>query len=196
MRNITAIFNKELKSYFNSPIAYIVISIFLLIAGWFFASVLFIRNQASLRYIFNIIPIIFIFFAPALTMRTISEERRAGTIEVLLTMPVQDYEVILGKFFSSLFIILVALLLTLPYYITLAWLGNVDNGAIIGGYLGLFLIGALYISIGILASSLTRNQIVAFLIALFIVVIFFMLDKVLFFFSGMLATLLEYLSSM
>jgi ABC-2 type transport system permease protein len=184
----------ELKSYFNSPIAYIVITIFLLISGWFFFSGLFIAEQASLRGLFSIVPFVFMFFAPAISMRLISEEKRSGTIEVLVTLPVKDWEIILGKFLSALILLSVAVLLTLTYALTLSFMGNLDEGALVGGYLGLILIGATYLSVGIFTSSFTRNQVVAFVVSFVIVFILFMLDKVVFFFPGFLANFLEYLS--
>jgi len=185
---------RELKSYFNSPIAYIVITIFLLISGWFFFSGLFMANQASLRGLFSIVPFVFMFFAPAISMRLISEEKRSGTIEVLATLPVKDWEIILGKYLSALILLSIAVLLTLTYALTLALLGNLDEGALVGGYLGLIFVGATYLSVGVFTSSFTRNQVVAFVVSFVIVFILFMLDKIVFYFPGFLATLLEYLS--
>ncbi len=194
MNNILAVLKKELKSYFNSPIAYIIITVFLSIAGYFFAAGLFIVNEASARNVMGVIPLIFIFFIPAITMRLISEEKKIGTIELLLTMPLKDSEIILGKFFASIVLLLIALLFTLVYVITISLLGNPDGGPIWGGYVGLMLMGSAYLSIGIYASSITENQIVSFIIAFIIIFIFFMLDKVLVFAPAALAPILEYLS--
>ena len=194
MNNILAVLKKELKSYFNSPIAYIIITVFLSIAGYFFAAGLFIVNEASARNVMGVIPLIFIFFIPAITMRLISEEKKIGTIELLLTMPLKDSEIILGKFFASIVLLLIALLFTLVYVITISLLGNPDGGPIWGGYVGLMLMGSAYLSIGIYASSITENQIVSFIIAFIIIFIFFMLDKVLVFAPVALAPILEYLS--
>lgn len=185
---------RELKSYFNSPIAYIVITIFLLISGWFFFSSLFIVEQVSLRGLFSIVPFVFMFFAPAISMRLISEEKRSGTIEVLATLPVKDWEIILGKFLSALILLSVAVLLTLTYALTLSFMGNLDGGALVGGYLGLILVGATYLSIGVFTSSLTKNQVVAFVVSFVIVFALFMLDKVAIFFPGFLAGFLQYIS--
>jgi len=185
---------RELKSYFNSPIAYIVITIFLLITGWFFFNSLFIAEQASLRGLFAMIPFIFMFFAPAVSMRLISEEKRSGTIEVLATLPVKDWEIILGKFLSALILLSIAILLTLTYALTLSFMGNLDEGSLVGGYLGLILVGATYLSAGVFTSSLTKNQVVAFVISFVIVFALFMLDKVVIFFPGFLAGFLEYIS--
>jgi len=185
---------KELKSYFDSPIAYIIITIFLLISGWFFFSDLFLVNQATLRNLFGIIPFIFMFFIPAITMRLLSEEKKSGTIEILLTLPVKDHQIILGKFLAGMFLISVAVILTLVYAFTLFGLGNLDFGSVASGYLGLILLGATYLSIGIFTSSLTQNQIVAFIISFMIIFVLYLLDNVLIFVPGFLASVLEYLS--
>ncbi|MDH4221907.1 MAG: ABC transporter permease [candidate division Zixibacteria bacterium] len=185
---------RELKSYFNSPVAYIVITIFLLISGWFFFNNLFIANQADFQGLFSVAPFIFMFFAPAISMRLISEEKRSGTMEILVTLPVKDWEVVLGKYLSALILLSVAILLTLTYTLTLSTLGNLDEGALVGGYLGLIMVGATYLSVGIFTSSLTKNQVVAFVLSFVIVFILFMLDKVVIFFPGFLAGFLEYLS--
>lgn len=195
MSNHIVVFcKKELRSFFDSPIAYIVITIFLLISGWFFFSDLFLVNQASLRNLFNIIPFIFMFFIPAVAMRLISEEKRSGTIEVLLTLPVKDYEIILGKFLAGLILIFVAVILTLVYSLTLSGLGNLDFGSVAAGYLGLMFLGATYLSVGVFTSSLTQNQIVAFITGFVIVFALYMLDKVLIFLPGFLSSFFEYLS--
>jgi len=194
MPNVIPIFRKELRSYFNSPIAYIVITVFLLISGWFFSTNLFLVNQATLRSAFGVIPLIFIFFVPAISMRLISEEKKSGTIELLVTMPIKDHEIILGKFFSALVLVAIALIFTFFYGLTIAFLGNVDEGPVIGGYLGLLLMGAAYLALGLFASSLTENQIVAFIVAFLIIFILFMFDKILFFVPTWMASILEYLS--
>ena len=185
---------KELKGYFDSPIAYIIITIFLLISGWFFFSDLFLVNQATLRNLFGIIPFIFMFFIPAITMRLLSEEKKSGTIEILLTLPVKDHQIILGKFLAGMILISVAVILTLVYTLTLSWLGNLDFGSVVSGYLGLILLGAAYLSIGIFTSCLTQNQIVAFILSFLIIFVLYLLDNVLIFVPGFLASVLEYLS--
>jgi ABC-2 type transport system permease protein len=194
MQNVISIARKEIRSYFTSTIAYVVITVFLLITGWFFSTNLFLVNQATLRAAFGIIPIIFIFFVPAITMRLISEEKKSGTIELLVTMPIKDYEIIIGKFLSALSLVAIALLFTFTYVLTIALLGNADAGPIIGGYLGLLLMSGAYLALGLFASSLTQNQIVAFIIAIAIIFVLFMLDKILFFVPAGLATIFEYLS--
>jgi ABC-2 type transport system permease protein len=192
--HIAILCKKELKGYFDSPIAYIVITIFLLITGWFFFSDLFLVNQASLRNLFGIVPFIFMFFVPAVTMRLLSEEKRSGTIELLLTLPVRDYEIILGKFLSGLILISVAVILTLVYTLTLSGLGDLDAGSVAAGYIGLIFLGATYLSVGVFTSSLTQNQIVAFITSFLIIFVLFMLNKVLIFVPSFLASFFEYLS--
>jgi ABC-2 type transport system permease protein len=195
MSNHAAVFcKKELRTFFDSHIAYIVITIFLLICGWFFFSDLFLVNQASMRNLFGIIPFIFMFFVPAVTMRLISEEKRSGTIEVLVTFPVRDHEIIVGKFLAGLILIAVAVILTLVYAITLSGIGDFDFGSVVSGYIGLIFLGAAYLSIGIFTSCLTQNQIVAFITSFVIIFALFMMDKVLMFMPTLLASFLEYLS--
>jgi ABC-2 type transport system permease protein len=186
---------KEFKGYFNSPSAYIILVAFLLISGWFFVSPLFINNSAELRSLFNIVPILYIFFIPAITMGLIAKEKNTGTIELLTTFPIKDSEIILGKFWASLSLILIGLLFTLIYLITIVILGkNVDFGAIFCGYLGLIFLGAVYSSIGLFASSLTNNQIVAFIISFFIIFFLFILQYTLLLIPSYIVGLFQYLS--
>lgn len=186
---------KELRGFFNSAVAYVVLTLFLLIAGWFFASGLFLVGQADMRDLFSpVIPLIFLFFIPALTMRLIAEEKKSGTIELLVTMPIRDVEIVLGKYLAAVILVASALALTFAYPLTISILGNPDSGALIGGYLGLLLMGAAYVAIGMFTSGLTQNQIIAFIIGFVIVFGLFMLDKVLIFFPGTVASVLEYAS--
>jgi ABC-2 type transport system permease protein len=194
MRNTWIIFKREFRSYFDSPVAYIVISIFLILIGWFFFSPFFIANRATMRDFFILVPIMYLFFAPAVAMRLIAEEKRSGTIEILITLPVRDQEVILGKYFASLALLLVALILTLPFPITVSYLGDLDWGPVWGGYLGLFLMGGAYLAIGILASTWSEHQLVAFFTALFISLIFFFLNRFLPLLPDAIASPVEYLS--
>jgi len=194
MNNILTIFRREMRSYFNSPVAYIVITLFLLISGYFFSSTLFLINSADLRSLFNISSFVLMLFIPAVTMRLLAEERRSGTIEILVTMPVKDSEIVLGKFFAAFALTALAILLTFVAYVTVASLGNADFGASFGGYLGLLLMSAVYIAIGVFTSSLTQNQIVAFIVGFVIIFALFMLDKVLPFLPAALASAFEFLS--
>ncbi len=191
--NIFAIFRRELRSYFNSPVAYVVIVVFLAIIGWFFTSNLFLMNVASLRVVFELVPLVFLFFVPAITMRLLAEEKKSGTLELLTTKPVLDAEIILGKFLAAWVLLVAALVPTLLYVVTLAVLGSPDLGPVATGYLGLLLMGAVYIGIGLFASSLTENQIVAFIISFLIVLALFLMDKILMYVPEGIASTVEFL---
>ncbi|MEE4258056.1 MAG: ABC transporter permease [Bacteroidales bacterium] len=169
MKNIWIIAKRELSSFFGSLMAYILLVIFLGFSGlftWFIGQDVFFIKQASLQAFFNIAYWTLFFFIPGITMRLFAEENRSGTIELLLTKPVNDWQVVMGKFTATLLLIIVALLLTLPYYITISFIGPIDHGATLTGYLGLIFMSAAYISIGIFASSISTNQIVGYLLAL------------------------------
>ena len=166
MRNILTIFQKEYKSYFNSPIAYIFIITFILFSSWLFFRTFFLIGQAHLRPLFGILPWLFLILAPAITMRAWAEEKKLGTMEILMTLPIKDHEVVLGKFFASFLFIITAVLLTSPLPLTVCILGEPDTGTIVGGYLGACLMGGAYLAIGLFISSLTKNQIVAFIISI------------------------------
>ncbi|MCD4735896.1 MAG: ABC transporter permease subunit [Bacteroidales bacterium] len=175
MDKVWAITKRELRSFFDSLMAYIMLVAFLGFSGfftWLYGADIFFVKQASLGAFFNIAYWTLFFFIPALTMRQFAEENRAGTIELLLTKPVTDWQVVLGKFMSTFMLIVIALVLTIPYYITVANIGPIDHGAVMSGYLGLLLMSAAYISIGIFASSVSNNQIVGYLLALFIGIFF------------------------
>ena len=166
MTNITAIFKKEFKSYFNSPIAYIFITFFLGISSWLFFRGFFIQNQAEMRSFFGLMPWIFLFFIPAVTMKLWAEEKKIGTIEILMTLPIRDAEVVVGKFLASLALLAVTVLLSLVLTFSVMYLGDPDGGTLIAGYIGLLLMGAAYLAIGLFASTLTENQIVAFILGI------------------------------
>lgn len=169
MTSINIIIKKELDSAFNSWSTYIGYIIFFCVCGfytWLSRDNLFYIGQANLSPIFIIINWTQLFFIPALTMKSIADEKRNGTIELLLTKPIKTTELILGKFFSYLIISTLAILLTLPYYITISMLGDIDHGSVLLGYLGLIAISSCYISIGLLASSLSRTAVTAFFASL------------------------------
>jgi len=193
LSNTNTIFRKELRSYFNSAVAYVVIVVFLAIVGWVYTSSMFLINVASLRLMFEWIPLVFLFVVPAITMRLLAEEKKAGTIELLTTKPLYDWEVVAGKFFAAWVLIALALLPTLIYYIMVVFLGDIDNGPVIGGYIGLLLMAGVYIAVGLLASSLTENQIVAFIIGLLLMFALFLMDKVLIFIPDFMTSVVEYL---
>ena len=181
MRQAVHIFKKEFKSYFVSPIAYIVIAIFLLVTGWFFFATFFLIGQANLRNFFSMLPIIFSFVIPAITMRLVSEELNIGSYEILLTMPVTFSDVVVGKFMAALAFVVAMLIPTMSYPITVTALGQLDWGPVMGGYIGSFLLGGAFCAIGLFASALTRNQIVAFIIGMAICFCLTLIDKMLVF---------------
>jgi len=195
MKQAVHIFKKEFRTYFVSPIAYIVISIFLLVTGWFFFTTFFLYNQANLRNFFSLLPIIFSFVVPAVTMRLFSEELNVGSYEILLTMPVTFLDVVVGKFLSAVAFIAVMIAPTLSYPITVSFLGELDWGPVAGGYLGAVLLGASFSAIGLFASSLTRNQIIAFIIGMAICFSLVLVDKMLFFLPQTLLGILSYLGA-
>ena len=164
MKNIFTITKREFLAYFHSAIAYVYLAVFLLVISWIFLRQFFVLGEADLRVFFSFTPWVFLFFVPATAMSKWSEEQKQGTLEVLCTLPVHDYQLILGKFFAGLSLIATALLLTLPLAFTVSFLGPLDWGPVIGGYLGLLFLGGSYLAIGLMVSSLTKNQIVAFLL--------------------------------
>lgn len=195
LRHVGIILRKEMGAYFNSTVAYITLVVFLLISGWFFSSSFFLINESDLRGLFNIIPVIYLFFIPAITMGLIAREKSSGTMELLVTLPLEDWEVIVGKYLAAVVLIAVGLLYSLFHFITLSFVGtNIDPGAIFSGYLGLLLAGGVYAAAGIFCSTVTGNQITAFILAFLIVFVFFMMDKVLFFIPGFLAGIVQYIS--
>lgn len=174
---IRAIVKKELRHYFFSPLAYVVISIFLAITGWFFTSNLFLIKEAELRGVMEIMPLVLMFFIPAITMRTIAEEKKLDTIQLILTMPLKEWQLVVGKYLSVLILFLVTLLFSLFYPLVLSLIGDPDTGVIISSYLGIVLLGSSYIAIGIFASSLTSNQVIAFISGFSIIFSVFMISR-------------------
>lgn len=196
MENIKHIFKKEYKAYFVSPIAYIVISVFLIIVGWLFFSTFFLDRQASLTRLFTLLPVTFAFIIPAVTMRLFSEEINIGSYELLHTLPVSNQEIIIGKFLAAVAFIGVMLSPTIVYALSTAFLGDLDWGPVIGGYLGAILLGAAFSAIGLMASSLTRNQVVAFIISMAVCFsLTLMMDFVLFFLPNSIVGFFQYLSA-
>jgi ABC-2 type transport system permease protein len=175
------IFRKEIRSFFSSLIGYIVIGVFLLVLGLvlfvFTDSSLLDKPYASLEPLFTMAPIVFLFLIPAVTMRSFAEENQNGTIELLLTKPLSEWDIVLGKYFASLCLVLIALLPTVLYFFTMYELGsprgNIDTGAVLGSYFGLFMLATGFTAIGLFASSLSNNQIVSFLAGTFISFFFY-----------------------
>lgn len=179
--------HKELSTALNSPATYVIFVIFLLISGWLFASPLFQLNQSALDTFLRPLPLIFTFLIPALTMRTFSEEFKAGTIEYLATLPIKDYEIVLGKYLGALGFLAILMLFTLAFPIVLLIVGRPDLGQVVGAYASIIGLGAFFCAIGLWASSVTRNQVVAFIIGFFICFIFFLMNRLADFFPGFLA---------
>jgi len=177
VKNTWTITRKEFRSYFDSPVAYIYITFFLMLSSWLFLRGFFLVGQASMRGFFGILPWLLLFFVPAATMRLWAEEKKLGTIELLMTLPVKDHEVVLGKFLASFFFLTVTLALTFSLPILISVLGDPDGGAIWGGYIGAVLLGASFLAIGLFVSSLTENQIVAFIIGITLIFAFFIVSE-------------------
>jgi len=194
MRHIFTIGGRQFRSYFNGPVAYIVICIVMLALGFFFWKTFFLFGLASAREMFRWLGLILVFALPALTMGLLAEEKRTGTIELLITMPVTESQVILGKFVGVLGLYAVLLLLTIPYPISVSTLGNLDWGPVWSGYLGLLLQGSAVLAIGLMASSWTSNQLIALFVALTLSVFFWVLDKFLALLPTNAASALEWLS--
>lgn len=175
MRNVFYVAGKELRSYFVSPVAYIIVAFWLVITGLFFTASA-TAGDASMRNVFGVIPILLLLISPALTMRLLAEESRTGTLELLLTAPVKDWSVVVGKFLGALGLYVAMMFLTVLYPLILVlFRGDPDWGPIASGYLGLLLLGMAFLSVGLLASSLTSNQILSAVIALAILLVLFII---------------------
>lgn len=207
------IFKKEMRLYFSSPVAYVVGTFFLLISGWFFSQILFIYSlqsmqsmmnpmmagnlnptEAIMRPLFSNMSVVLLFFIPMLTMRLFAEEKKSGTIELLLTYPVRDGEVLLGKFLAALALYAVLLILTLLYPALIAYFARVEWGAILTGYLGMLLLGATFLAVGVFISSLTENQIVAGFSTFGVLLAFWIIGWGADSASGLLRNVLQYVS--
>ncbi len=177
MRNVWTITHRELKSLFVSPVAYVVSALFLVAMGYLFSLILINTQDASLRSTFNNMIFVLLLLAPALTMKLLADEQRMGTIELLLTSPIDDWQVVLGKFLGSLVLFAVMFLgPTLFYVLILAVYGPPDYGPILTGYLGVLLLGASFLAIGVFTSSLTQNQVIAYFAGLVILLLLWIAD--------------------
>ena len=194
LHNIRVIARREFISYFATPLGYIVIGMFLLLVGFlmFFAFGFFTSNRASLQPMFTSISWLLPLISPAIAMRTFAEESRTGTLEMLITQPVKDWEVILGKYLGALGLLGVLIVSTFSYPVFISRMGDLDWGPVAGGYLGLLLGGAAYISFGVMVSSFTKDQITAFFVSFIVGAVFFLMNKALIFFGGA-ASVIEYL---
>lgn len=186
---------RELKAYFTSPMAYIVTGLFLLAAGFLFFSTFFLNNSADLRQFFGILPVLLSFFIPALTMRLFSEERKSGSYETLLTLPVTEFQIVLGKFAAAFLSGAAMLAPTVFYYITCRVFGTPDSGPVIGGYIGALFLVAAFSAVGLFASSITKNQIIAFFTAFAICIVFSLISIFLIFMPPAVVSFCTFLSA-
>tara|TARA_Y100000588_G_scaffold393734_1_gene510900 strand:- start:4928 stop:5641 length:714 start_codon:yes stop_codon:yes gene_type:complete len=195
VRNIRTIYTKELMGYFKSPMAYIFLVSFVLLNGYFFSNTFFLINQSDMRALFNIVPLVYLFFCPVVTMGLIARENNIGTAELIATLPIKDHEFVLGKYLAAVTLIAAGLAFTLVHFFSLLAVGsNIDIGANLGGYVGLLLVGAFYASIGTFASSTTDNQVIAFIVGALGVLVFYLLDKLLMFVPSTIAAAVQYLA--
>jgi gliding motility-associated transport system permease protein len=176
MRGFGILLLKEERALFSSPIAYVLISVFLLLMGYTFTVTLFLNKVATLVHMFFQMSVLFLLMVPAITMRLVAEERKSGTLELLLTAPVIEIQIVLAKFLASMTLILIMLSLSASYAVVLGTCGDPDWGPIHSGYLGLVLLGSALVALGLLASSLTANQIVAAMLSLGLFLLLWMLD--------------------
>lgn len=195
MHQVTLIMGRELKDFFISPIAYIVIAVFLLVTGWLFFSTFFVFGQADMRNFFNLLPMTFAFVVPAITMRLFAEELNTGSYEILLTLPVTFGDIIVGKFLAGAVFVGAILLPTVSYPVFIALMGELDWGPVIGGYAGALMLGAAFTAIGLFASALTRNQIIAFIVGAVICFSLTTIDRMLFFFPAPLLDIVNYVGA-
>ena len=195
MHNLKIIYDREMKMFFNTPMAYIFLGVFVIANGYFFTTTFFLIKQSDLRQLFDIISWIYIIFVPAITMGLIAKENGSGTIEIIATLPVKNSEYVLGKYLAALSLIGVGLLITMFHYFTLLNVGtNIDHGAILSGYFGLLLLGGLYAAIGLFFSSLTNNQVIALIASASLAFSFFLLGKMLIFMPSWMSQFIQYLS--
>lgn len=196
MRKIYAIAKRQLGRDFNSPVAYVVVILFLLVTGSLFWTAFFEEiSVVSMQGFFQQAPLFLVFFAPAITMGAFAEERRTGTLELLMTMPVSNAQIVAGKFAASMVVLSVVFAMTLPYPYTLSLLGDLDWGSVAAGYIGLLLLGGAYNAIGLMASSFTRDQVVAVLVAFSLCFVLYFIDQLADPASGAGARLVEYAST-
>tara|TARA_Y100001970_G_C14174379_1_gene826100 strand:- start:472 stop:1185 length:714 start_codon:yes stop_codon:yes gene_type:complete len=195
MHNLKIIFNREMKMFFNTPMAYIFLGVLVIVNGYFFTNTFFLIKQSDLRQLFSTMSWIYIIFVPAITMGLIAKDNGSGTMEIMSTLPIKNSEYVLGKYFAACALILVGLCFTFFHYFTLINVGtNIDHGAILCGYFGLVLLGGLYASIGIFFSSITNNQVIAFIASATVSFTFFLIGKMLIFMPNFLSQFFQYIS--
>jgi ABC-2 type transport system permease protein len=194
MRNVWAVATRELRGYFLSPLAYLVIAFFLFGAGLLFGLIIESSREASLRGLISNVSVLFLFVVPMISMRLLAEEQRTGTIELLLTNPVQEWQIVVGKFAASILLVAVMVGLTLLYPLFLFIFGNPDRGPIVAGYLGVLLQAGAFLAVGLWASSLTENQIVAAVLAFIFLLVLWLSDNLGQSLGGTLGTIVSYTS--
>jgi gliding motility-associated transport system permease protein len=198
MRNTLAVARKDLREFFDAPAAYIVVVVFLLVAGWMFFSQLFLFERADTRVLFTPSPfspsMLVVILAPAVAMRLIAEERKTGTIELLTTMPITDGQVILGKFLAAFVLLAIALGLTVVYPVTVSLIGPLDWGPVISGYVGMLLFAGSLLAVGLACSTLTESQIVAFIVGFIVCAVLYYVYWLQFFLPRGIAPIVEFLS--
>ncbi len=174
MGMVATVFKRELSSFFATPVAYVFITIFLILSGvfTFFIGSFYERGQADLLPFFNFHPWLYLFLVPAIAMRIWSEERKSGSIELLMTLPITTLQAVLGKFLAAWSVLGLSLLLTFPLWLTVNFLGNPDNGVIVAAYIGSWLMSGAFLAIGMCMSALTKNQVVAFILAVVLCFVF------------------------
>jgi ABC-2 type transport system permease protein len=174
MSGIGAVLKRELASYFATPIAYVFIVVFLLVLGWFtfFFAAFYERGQADLASFFTWHPWLFLFLVPALSMRLWAEERKSGSIELLMTLPIETWQAVVGKFLAAWIFTAIAIVLTFPVWITVNYLGSPDNGVIVAGYVGSLLMSGGFLAIGACISAATKNQVIAFILSVVVCLVF------------------------
>jgi len=195
MNTRAVIVKRELGAYFTGAVGYIVIGLFLLISGFLFFNVFFLENRAELRRFFSTLPVLLAFFIPAVTMRLFAEERKSGSLETLMTLPVSSVDVVMGKFWASLAFTSVMIAPTLVYALTASLFGSLDAAPVVCGYLGAVFLAAAFCSVGLFASASTKNQIVAFFIGWALCILLALIDQFLLFLPARLANFLGYLSA-
>lgn len=195
MNTKAVIVKRELGAYFTGAVGYIVIGLFLLISGFLFFNVFFLENRAELRRFFSTLPVLLAFFIPAVTMRLFAEERKSGSLETLMTLPVSSVDVVMGKFWASLAFTSVMIAPTVVYALTASLFGSLDAAPVVCGYLGAVFLAAAFCSVGLFASASTKNQIVAFFIGWALCILLALIDQFLLFLPARLANFLGYLSA-
>lgn len=194
MKKILTIAAKELKTYFQSPIAYIVLIVTICVFNIFFFMIIEQNREATLRDMFRLMEFMFVFIIPILTMKIFAEEKRAGTLEFLMTSPTTNIEIILGKYFGSLIFFTILISITSAYYFIMEAFSNPDKASVLVGYLGIWLEGALFIAIGMLTSSWTKNQIVAAINAYVILLLLYFSISFIKYFDGPIEEMIKYIS--